>query len=607
MADGTAPADFGKSSTTHIEHLKQRFDALKSGSERVNCESHWQDIAQVIAPRKVDFVGIRTKGEKQMTRVYDSTGIHSLDLLAAGIHGMATNPASKWFSLRIVGDKIKNEDGTRTDINELPQVQRYLADVEEAMWHRIYQPGTNFTTSLHETYLDIGAFGTAIMFVGQRDDGGLLFEPRALSECLVCENSEGRVDTVFRKTSYTVRQMMQMAKSQERPDGWTISDKVRELYDQKKYDESVVVIHAVYPRIERDPSKKDRSNMPYASTYFEHEACHLLEDDGFPEFPYLTPRWSKYAGEVYGRSPGMVALPDVKMLQAMMLTVIKAAQKAVDPPMWLKDDGVVGQTRTIPGGINYWRGNPGDGSVFMMPVDVKGLPVTLDMMENLRNRIRTTFFVDVLQFTSDADMTATEVMQRTAERMRLLGPLIGRLEAELLGPMVERIFGILNRMNVLPPPPKEIEGADFTVEYVSPIATAQKQMASQGIMQAMSVVASVVGPEGAMMLAQKKLNLEKIVDYAWDLFNCDPDLLKGDEDLEQANQIQQTQTALGIAGPSAEIMGKGAKAIKDVSDAQAKGGVDIPALLANFQGELAKNPDAQRNLTEMMNGQAPSQ
>lgn len=600
MADGAAIFNH-----PHIERLKRRYDTLKSQTERTNCESHWQDIGEVIAPRKMDFVGNRTPGEKRMNRVYDSTGIHSLDLLAAGLHGMATNPASKWFSLRLVQQKIQGPDGKPMDINEAPEVQRYLAHVEDVMWQRIYQPGTNFTTSLHECYLDLGSFGTAIMFVGQRDDGGLLFEARSLAECLIAENSEGRVDTVFRKTKYTVRQMMQMAKSKTNPDGWTVSDKVREMYLDEKYDESIYVIHAVYPRAERDPSKADRANMPWASCYFELEACHQLEMDGFPEFPYLVPRWSKYAGEVYGRSPGMTALPDVKMLQAMALTVLKASQKAVDPPMWLKSDGAVGQTRTMPGGINYWRGNPSDG-VYIQPVDVRGLPVTLDMMESLRNRIRTTFFVDVLQFTSDADMTATEVMQRTAERMRLLGPLIGRLEAEMLGPMIERIFGILNRIGLLPRPPKAIEEAEFTVEYVSPIATAQKQVASGGIMQAMQVMAGVVGPEGAMMLAQKKLNLDKLFDWGWDLFNNPPDLLKDDEDLEGENQKAQAMQALQMAQPAAEVMNKGAGAVKQIADAQAGGGVDIAGLIASMQQQASQNPGQAKQIQDAMNGFTPT-
>ena len=601
MADGTAPF----SHAAHTEQLKRRYDALKGQTERTQCESHWQEIAEVIAPRKLDFVGMRTPGQKQMNRVYDSTGIHSNDLLAAGLHGMATNPASKWFSLRIVGDKVQMADGSVVNLNEVPAVQKYLAAVEEVMWHRIYQPGTNFTTALHETYLDLGSFGTGVMYVGQRDDGGLLFEPRSLAECVIAENSEGRVDTVFRKTQYTVRQMMQMAKSKHRPDGWDVSPRVRDLYENEKYDDPVCVIHAVYPRAERDPKKKDRMNMPWASCYFEHDTAHLLEMDGFPEFPYLTPRWSKYAGEIYGRSPGMVALPDVKMLQAMMLTVIKAAQKAVDPPMWLRDDGVVGQTRTIPGGINYWKGNPSDG-VHIMPVDVRGLPVTLDMMENLRNRIRTTFYVDVLQFVSDADMTATEVMQRTAERMRLLGPLIGRLEAELLGPMVERIFGILSRLNLLPPAPKEIQGADFTVEYVSPIATAQKQMSANGIMQAMNVVAGVVGPEGAMMLAQKKVDLDKLIDWAWDLFNNSPELMKDEDAVDAEDQKAQAMQALQMGKPAMDMMHKGAGAVKQIADAQAGGGVDIAAMMAQFQQSVQSDPRQMKAMQDMMNGQAPT-
>lgn len=599
MADGAV------SLYTHAERLKRRYEALKHDTERTNFEAHWQDVGEVCTTRKMDFVGIRTPGEKRTNKIYDSTGVHSLDLLAAGLHGMATNPASKWFSLRLVKSKVQTEDGRIIDVNEVPAVQRYLADVEEIMWQRVYQPGTNFTNSLHETYLDIGAFGTAIMFVGQRDDGGLLFEARSLAECLIAENHEGRVDTVFRRSRYTVRQMMQLAKSKDNPDGWDVSARVRDLYREEKFDEPVWVIHAVYPRREREPNMRDSKNMPWASCYFEQETAHELEMSGFPEFPYLCPRWSKYSNETYGRSPGMTALPDIKMLQAMMLTTIKASQKAVDPPMWLRNDGIVGQTRTIPGGINYWKGNPSDG-VYTMPVDVRGLPVTLDMMENLRNRIRTTFFVDVLQFTSDADMTATEVMQRTAERMRLLGPLIGRLESELLGPMVERIFGILNRMQLLPPPPKEIEEAEFTVEYVSPIATAQKQMASNGIMQAMSVIAGVVGPEGAMMLAQKKINLDKVVDWAWDLFNNPPDLLKDEEDVESENQKGEAMQAMQFAQPAMEMAQQGAGAVKSIADAQASGGVDIAGLMAQMQQQAQSDPAAAKQITDMMNGFSPA-
>lgn len=319
----------------------------------------------------------------------------------------------------------------------------------------------------------------------------------------------------------------------------------------------------------------------------------------------MVPRWSKYSGEIYGRSPGMMALPDAKMLQAMMLTVIKAAQKIVDPPMWLRDDGVVGQVRTIPGGINYWRGNPNDG-VMLQPTAGQALPVTLEMLEDMRNRIRSTFYVDVLQFVSDADMTATEVMQRTAERMRLLGPLEGRLQSELLGPLIDRMFGILNRMGLLPVPPKIIQDQEFTVEYVSPLATAQKQQSVAGIIQAMAALAQSVGPEVATQIAMKRVNGMKLLEHLWDLFNNDPDLLNDEETMEQAAQVQNTMQSLQIAQPAAEIMQKGAGALKQLSDANGpNGGMDIGKFMAALKQNIEADPRAQQEMAALSNGEVP--
>jgi hypothetical protein len=602
-----AKAKPAKSSAPHneaLERLKRRYDTLKGGSERVNVEAHWQEIGEVISPRKVDFVGQRTRGEKQLTKVFDPTGILANDMLAAGLHGMATNPASKWFSLRIVGGQIMDENGQSEDLNEAPAVQQYLADVEDIMWQRIYQPGSNFTTAIHENYLDLGAFGTAVLYVGQRDDGGLMFEGRSLAECVFAENSEGRVDTVFRKTSYTVRQMKQMQKQH----GWTISDRVEKLYEEEKFDDDVVVIHAVYPRVEREYGKKDVSNMPWASCYFEHESCEELEMSGFPEFPYLVSRWSKYAGELYGRGPGMTALPDVKMLQAMALTKIKLLQKAADPPMWLRDDGVVGGTRTMPGGINYWRGNPNDG-VMLQPVSMQGIQAIVEDIQNIREQVLKVFYADLMRMTDRADMTATEVIQRTSEQMRLFGPLIGRLESEMLGPLVERVFGILTRQGLLPEAPQEIQGHEFTVEYVSPIATAQKQQSANGIVQVMQLI-SMFGPDAAMQVIQTNLDVNKLFAWLWDLFNNDPDLLKDNEQIAQAMQVAQTQMGLNLGQPAAQIAERGGKAVKAVTDAATAQGVDVQALIQQLGGMVGSSPKAQNQLRGMMEGagmEAPDQ
>ena len=585
------------STEDHIFRLKQRYDTLKGSTERSECEAHWQEIAELMSPRKTDFVGIDTPGRKKMNKVYDSTGIMGVDMLAAGLHGMATNPAAKWFSLRMVGGRLPGGDGEDIDINDVPEVQKYLSDVEQIMWQRIYAPGTNFTTALHEIYLDLAAFGTAIMFVGQQENGGLLFESRPLSEIVMAENVDGKIDTIFRMSEFTVRQMWQMQNLM----GWKISDAVREKYEQQNYDEKIKILHAVSPRVDRDYNSKDQKNMPWASCYFEHEEGHLLDDRGFAEFPYLAARWAKVSGEVYGRGPGMVALPDVKMLQTMTFTKIKLVHKAADPPLWLKDDGVVGQTRTVPGGINYWRGNPNDG-VMLQPVSLQGIQYIVEDIMQLREQIMRTFYADLMRMTDRANMTATEVVQRTSEMMRLFGPLIGRLESEMLGPLVERVFGILSREELLPEPPEAIQDKEFTVEFVSPVATAQKQTQADSIMQVMQMI-GVFGPDVAAQITQKNLDIDKLFRWLWDMFNNDPDLLRSEDEIDQADAIAQVSQGLAMAGQGAGVAEQGAGAINQLAQAGAgavNGGLDINALMQQFGAELEQRPEVMDEMQEMM-------
>lgn len=580
--------------------LKRRYDALKGSPERSNWEAHCQEVGEVISPRKIDFVGLRTAGEKRMNRVYDETAIHANEMLAAGIHGMFTNDAALWFQLRMISAQVVDNSGAFVDLNEVPEVREFLSHVQDVIWARIYEPGTNFTTALHEAYLDLGAFGTAVIYLGQRDSGGLLFECLSLAECVIAENIDGRVDTLFRKTTYTVRQMVDMVGAGV----WSsVSDRVMDLFRSNRLDDNVDVIHVVLPRQSREPGKKGSKDMPFASIYFEHQGEHILSEGGYPEFPFLVPRWSKYAREVYGRGPGMTALPAVKMLQAMAVTTLKALQKAVDPPMWLKDDGVVGQVRTIPGGINYWRGDPQAG-VMLHPTRLDGLNMAAQEMEVLRNRIRTMFFTDILQFVTDQKMTATEVMARTQERMRLLGPLGGRLSSELLGPMIARIYGIVDRMGLLPEPPEIISEKEFTVEYLSPITTAQRQQSAMGIMQVYQLLAPL-GPEVAAQILMKKVDPGKLIEWAWERFNCDPDLLLDEDDQQQAGQMEKAMQAMQMAQPMAEVAAKGGQAVKSLADSQAGGGIDLQQLLGSFANAAQSSPRAQEEVQSMMNGQQP--
>lgn len=537
--------------------LKKRYDALKAS--RGVWDSHFQEVAEYIIPRLAEFTGMQTPGNKRMSRVYDSTGIHSLEILAAGLHGNLTNPASRWFGLRM----------TDNELNENDEVKKYLSDVEQIMRAHMYAPGSGLTTALHESYLELGAFGTSCIFIGERSDGGLLFQARPLKEVRIAENSDGEVDTVFRATKMTVRQIDQQWPGMASP-------KVQKMLKDKP-DEMIEVVHSVMPRTDRDPGKKGQANMPFLSCYFEYETEHELGEGGFPEFPYACPRWQKLPGEVYGRSPAMTALPDVKMLQEMMKTTLKAAQKIVDPPLLVPDDGVIGPVRTVPGGLNFYRGERE-----ITPLLTQGnIPISLEIMEELRNRIRTTFYTNIMQIQNDKEMTAYETAQVIQGNMRLLGPVGGRLESEKLGPLITRVFGILGRMGQLPEVPSVLnEGNNqFTIEYVSPIAMAQKAGEADVLAQIQAMLLPLAELKPGIM---DRLKDDKVLPWLWNLNGGDPDLVYGDAEWEELQEEKQAQQQAAMAAQAADPMAKAANnaagAVDKLAGAQQKG-ADVGGLM----------------------------
>lgn len=543
---------------TNIDKLCQQLAWAKSN--RGVWEEHFDDIATFMSPRQIGFSSKPTPGDKRMTKVFDGTGMVSLNLLSAGLHGMATNPSTSWFALGLGDPNLDDDDENK----------EWLAQTTAIMRRAMYAPGSGITTALNEIYSDLGAFGTAAMFIGERDDGGLLYQARPLSETYISENHEGRVDTVWRCWKEKARNIVEMWPTMA-------SDETKKLAE-KTPDEKVEVCHWVGPRKSYDPSKKDRGNMPIGSCYFEVKSKKELQSGGFPEFPYAVPRWNKNAGEDYGRSPGMDALPDVKMLQEMMKTTLKAAQKIIDPPLLIPNDSTVGPIRTTPGGFIYYNGERQ-----IAPLMTNGnIPLSLEMMENLRNRIRTTFYVDVMQFIPEATgkMTATEVLARNQERLRLLGPVVGRIEGELIGPLITRTFGILYRLKMIPEAPRALQGRDLVVNFVSPIAIAQRQTEANSLFQALGFMLPVVESLAAIDPDKAKammapLKTENIWGWVADRYNLDPSLTMSEKEMEEATAAdvarQQAQDALAAAGPMADAANKGAGAVDKMASAAEKG------------------------------------
>ena len=526
--------------TDLTKKLLKRFDRLKSN--RQNWESHWQEVADYMQPRKADVTKSRSKGDKRTELIFDSSPLQAVELLAASLHGMLTNPSTTWFSLRFKGEELSDND----------EAKAWLENATEVMYKAINR--SNFQQEIFELYHDLITFGTAAMFIEDDEEDVLKFSTRHINEIYISENDKGRIDTIFRKFRLTARAAIQKF-------GENVSDSIVTKHKKDPYEE-VEILHAVYPRADFDPKKQDKSNMPFESVYLEAGTGDELSVSGFREFPFVVPRYLKASHEIYGRSPAMTALPDVKMLNEMSKTTIKSAQKQVDPPLLVPDDGFILPVRTVPGGLNFYRSGTRDR---IEPLNIgANTPLGLNMEEQRRNSIRNAFYVNQLMMQSGPQMTATEVIQRNEEKMRLLGPVLGRLQSELLKPLIDRAFSLLIRKDLFGPIPEFLSGQDIEIEYVSPLAKAQKSAELQSIMRGIEIM----GQLSNVAPVFDHLNMDKLVKHLMDIVGVPQKVLKSSSELQdereqaqqqqaqqqQMNQMQQVAESAGAAAPMAKAL-----------------------------------------------------
>ncbi len=536
--------------TDLTKNLKRRFDKLKAN--RQNWETHWQEVADYMLPRKADVTKTRSKGDKRTELIFDSSPLQSVDLLAASLHGMLTNPSTPWFTLRYKDADIENDDEAKLWLEEATE-QMYVA------FNR-----SNFQQEIFELYHDLITFGTACMFVQDDDEDVLNFSTRHINEIYVAENDKGRVDTVYRLFKMSVRAAFQQF-------GETISVDTKGLMTKDPYEE-ISILHAVYPRNDFNPKKQDKKNMPFESVYMEYKNLNELSVAGFKEFPFVVPRYLKASHEIYGRSPAMTALPDVKMLNEMSKTTIKAAQKQVDPPLLVPDDGFLLPVRTVPGGLNFYRSGTRDR---IEPLNIgANNPLGLNMEEQRRNSIRNVFYVNQLMMQQGPQMTATEVIQRNEEKMRLLGPVLGRLQSELLKPLIDRSFAIMVRKNVFSLAPEIISGRDVEIEYVSPLAKAQKSTELQSIIRGIEIMGQLANVAPVF----DYINFDNLVKHLTNIIGIPQKVLKTNSEVlaerevkqsqeQQMQEMQQLQQVAKAGGNIAPL----AKALPDEAQAIAEG------------------------------------
>ena len=447
-----------------------RLDSLKGS--RGNFESLWQECGDYGMPSNNQITKKLSEGTKRGQLLFDSTAEDANVQLAAGIYSYMFPSESRAFTLKIDDEAL----------NENDNVKQWLDKTTKAIHEYLTQ--STFREAFFEFLLSLGAFGTACLYEEKGKKVPINFVCHHMATIYIGVNSDGIVDTIFREFEYTARQAYQEF-------GDKCSKSVMDAYsDEKTRNKKFTFIHAVYPREDYDPDKQDPVNMPYASEWVDRADRVVIMTSGYEELPYQVSRFYKDSFEVYGRSPMMKKMPDIKMVNRMQKTRIKAWEKMCDPPIILPDDGSISQVATQPAGVIYKRAGSDDPKWFEFRGNIAKME---EAIQAVQTSIIKGFYLDMFDPLIDRqNMTATEVMARVEQKMRFLTPIIGRLQSELFNPLIHRIIGILARQvdktgkTLIPSPPPELENSSYSIVYLGRLALAIKTLESEGLQKTLA-------------------------------------------------------------------------------------------------------------------------
>jgi hypothetical protein len=499
----------------------------KRKANRTNWDRYWKELADYFVPQKGNVYGQFTSGQKLENKLYDSTSIHAVELLASALHGMLTNPSLNWFGLSTGNEEVDRKK----------PVAEWLEDSRNRMITTLNN--SNFQTEIHELYIDLVSFGTGLMGIDRDDESVIRFRCSPIYESYIEEDNKGIVNTVSSEKEWTVAQIIQEFGEK------LIAEKCPDLI--KKYEDDPEckekVIHFVAPR-----DLKSKSNVPKKMAF---KSCHVirrhqqvLRESGYKTQRNVVPRWTKLSNEIYGRSPAMKCLSDVKTLNVVVQSILQAAQLRATPPIQAPDDGLMMPQKIRPASTLFYRAGTKDR---FEPLNLGGdLGVNEKLLERITANVSRAFFIDQLQLQQGPQMTATEVNQRSMESLRLLSPILGRLHNELLKPIIDRVFEIMFEAKMFEVLPPEFSGVDkLEINYTSQIAKAQKESELDAFPKFLQAAGTVIQLQPQVM---DNINGDEFIRHTWNVVGLPEKSLYDENDVRntrqaRAQQAQQQQAA----------------------------------------------------------------
>jgi hypothetical protein len=545
-------------------------------TERSSWDSMYQSVSENLFVRGARLQRTeRNRGDRKSdyNKIIDPYATRARRILTAGLVAGMSSPARPWHKLAIDDE----------DLMEFQPVKEWLELV--TVQQRNIFARSNTYRSLGQLYDTIGTFGTAPVIIKEDYEDVVSCHPIPTGEFYVATDDKGQVTLLMREFEMTVGQMyMEFGKQ-------NCSRTVHNLYqDGKGIHRWVPVVQIIHPRDWSDRAgQMGGRGMEWASCYFElsNDEGKLLAERGYRRFPVICARWDVMGGDVYGTSPGMEVLGHVERLQHHQLRKSQAIDYMVKPPLQVPASMKDNPIRTLPGGVNYVdMAGPGQAIKSAWDVNLKLDHLLLDV-QDLRKIIDQTFYTDLFLMISMDDrsnVTAHEIAARNEEKLLMLGPVLERLHGECLRGLIESTFARQMEAGMLPPPPKELEGLEVNVEFVSMLAQAQRAIGTQSIDRLMTYVGTIAQMQatvGMKPTALHKVDLLESIDSYAGMLGTDPRLIVPDDVVNErlAAEEQAAQQAAQM-----EQMAAAASAAKDAAAAVPQEGSALQQAMGAVQG-----------------------
>lgn len=557
-----------KPNAPNIPNLRRRWAELDT--EWASWRDVYAQLNDFVLPFSARFTETdRNLGNRRYNNIYDSTATRALNVLGAGLMSGMSSPARPWFRLGTADPELSDYQPVKLWLND---VQRRMLDLFQR---------TNVYQFLHQAYLSLGLYGTGATFLDIEDFDNVIYGyALPCGEYRISANYRGEVDTLARKFQKTVGQVVRRFGYDK------CSQSTKSAYDSGNLDQWVTLYHLVEPRADRDLTRpRDAKNMAFASWYWEEGAKNetsYLSESGYEEFPALCPRWQVFGSDIYGNSPGMVALGDIKQLQHEQLRKAEAIDYQTKPPLQVPTSLQNRQVQMMPGGVTFYdAAGPQHGVRSMWEVNLNLQYLAADI-QDVRQRINACFYVDLFLMLQSADqtqMTATEVAERHEEKLLMLGPTLERLHDEALSPLVERTFSRMLQLGLLPPPPEEMQKQQLNVEFISMLAQAQRAVGVTSTDRFITGLGTMAQMKPEVM---DKLDADTAVDLYADQLGVDPRMIVGNDKVAMIRQQRAQQQQAAAQAAAMEQVAGAAKDLGSINTAQPNGLSDLMNLTSGY-------------------------